>query len=373
MPDWQAVRNEFPALQNWTYLNSATFGQLPRCASAAVQAHLACRDELACSNFLDWYNDADRIRADIGRLIHCQASDIAFFPNAAAGSSLLANAIDWQPGDQILTLEHEFPNQLYIAQAYPQAEAVIVPWPRFLESITSRTRLVMISTASYSTGQMPPCDQVAEACRKAGALFSLDGTQSLGALPFDVSAIQPDLFVVDGYKWLLSPNGATFAYIHPRVREWLRPNVFGWRSDKRWRQVNELHQGAPELKSDAERYEGGFLAFPSLYGMGASVRFLLDLGPEVIGARVLELAEYARQQLRQRTGAKLLADTNPLCNGPILAAHWPGVDSSGLSAQLKQRRILTSARHGNLRVSTHFYNNEQDIDTLCSAIQELVR
>ncbi len=69
--DWDAVRHEFPALAHWTYLNTATFGQLPRRATEAVAAHFAHRDELACGDFLAWYDDADRIRAKIGRLIHC--------------------------------------------------------------------------------------------------------------------------------------------------------------------------------------------------------------------------------------------------------------------------------------------------------------
>ena len=371
MIDWKAVREEFPALRNWTFLNSATFGQLPRRTTEAVMRHFASRDEMACADFLSWFDDADAIRASIARLIHCTAEDIAFFPNAAQVSSLLLNAIDWKPGDRILTLENEFPNQLYIAQSYAGVEADIVPHTRMVEALTPRTRAAVISTVNYTNGLRPRLEEFAAACRANGTILYVDGTQSLGALRFDAGALQPDVFAVDGYKWLLSPNGAGFAYIHPRVRDWMRPATIGWRSDKRWREVNNLHHGAPEFKHAAERYEGGFLPMAVLYGMGASVDMFLELGPERIEQRVLELAEYVRHRLRG-LGARLLSDEDPSYISPIVAARWEGVEAPALTLALKQRRIQTAARHGNLRVSAHFYNNEEDVDILAGALRELL-
>ena len=75
--DWEKVRAEFPALANWTYLNTATFGQLPRRATEAVSRHFAHRDELACSDFLSWFDDADRLRGKIGQLFHAGADDVS--------------------------------------------------------------------------------------------------------------------------------------------------------------------------------------------------------------------------------------------------------------------------------------------------------
>ena len=76
------------------------------------------------------------------------------------------------------------------------------------------------------------------------------------------------MLAVDGYKWLLCPNGATFFYVSPELRRTLRPSVIGWRSDKGWRSVDELHHGAPQMPEAAEKYEGGMLNFPSIYGAG---------------------------------------------------------------------------------------------------------
>mgnify|MGYP003347517132 CR=1 FL=1 len=91
--NWSSIRHEFPALSGWTYLNTATFGQLPRCATDAVSRHWAHRDETACRDFLDWYDDADRLRRSLARLIHASAEDIAFIPSAAHALALVANGL----------------------------------------------------------------------------------------------------------------------------------------------------------------------------------------------------------------------------------------------------------------------------------------
>src|SRR5579862_3253715 len=113
--DWEQVRGEFPALAEWTYLNTATFGQMPRRAAEAVARHFTRRDELACTDFMHWFDDADAIRARIAGFINCQAADIAFIQNASTGLSLLMGGIDWKSGDRIITLADEFPNHYYYA------------------------------------------------------------------------------------------------------------------------------------------------------------------------------------------------------------------------------------------------------------------
>ena len=100
--DWEHIRGEFPALSRWTYLNTATFGQMPRCAAEAVARHFARRDATACSDFMDWFDDADRLRARVAAFIHCQPADIAFIQNASAGLSLLVCGLDWKTGSRIV-------------------------------------------------------------------------------------------------------------------------------------------------------------------------------------------------------------------------------------------------------------------------------
>src|SRR5260370_29150538 len=95
--NWAEVRSEFPALAAWTFLNTATFGQLPKRSVEAVASHFARRDRLACSDFMEWFDDADRIRESIGQLIQCAASDIAFLPNASTALASPLGGLGWQP------------------------------------------------------------------------------------------------------------------------------------------------------------------------------------------------------------------------------------------------------------------------------------
>jgi cysteine desulfurase/selenocysteine lyase len=377
--DWNAIRAEFPALAHWTYLNTATYGQIPRRSVDAIARHFAHRDELACSDFLTWYDQAECMRTPIARLINAAPSDIAFIPNAATALGLVAGGIDWQPGDNVVTLGGEFPNQLYLpALIHTQGagnrgvEFRESAWESFYDAIDSRTRLVAISEVNYSTGFRPPIEDISKIAHSRGALVFVDGTQSIGALRFDVQQSRPDALAVHAYKWMCGPTGVGFMYIAPAFRAILPPNTVGWRSHRDWRNVDNLHQGSPVLTDSAERYEGGGLAFGLLDAMAASVEWMLEIGPEAIEQRVLALAASARDRLRN-LGADVLDNRE----SQIVAAKFPGDsperDPSRLARELKARRVLVSARHGFLRVSPHFYNNESDLDRLDAELRELIR
>jgi cysteine desulfurase/selenocysteine lyase len=364
--DWEAVRAEFPSLRNWTHLNTATFGQLPARTVEAMACHLAHRDELACEDFLDWFDDIDRVRGSIGRLIHCAADDIAFVPNASTALGILLAGIEWQIGDRIVTLQDEFPNNHYAPAVLERhnVELVETPWERFYDTIDERTRLVVLSEVNYANGFRAPLAEIVPFLRARGVLVFVDGTQSVGALCFDTAALQPDMLAVHGYKWLLSPNGASFMYVRPEVREWLSPNAIGWRSHWDWRNVDNLHHGMPELPSGAEKYEGGMLPFALLYALGASVEMMLEIGPAAIEQRVLDLADGVRAILRECGAA--VSDYR----SPVVAGRFENADVSRIARELRARRVLVAARHGNLRVSPHFYNNEEDQERFANALRD---
>ena len=367
--NWKEVREQFPALRNRTYLNTATYGQLPVRSSQAAINHFARRDRAACSDFLSWFDELETLRANVGRLIGASARDIAFISNASQALGLTLGGIDWQQGDEILTLEHEFPNQLYAAQCIPGVRAVICKPEEIQERITNRTRLALLSTVNYTSGLRLDLTPVVRRLHSQGALVYLDGTQSVGALRIDCADLQPDFLAVDGYKWLISPNGAGFLYVRPEVRQWLRPNVIGWRSDKDWHSVESLHHGAPRFSDAAERYEGGMLPFPSLFAMKESVQLLTDLGIDAIEARVLELAAKLREELLALGGSGYPVHADEVLDSQILLMRLPDVDSSQLAKRLQEREIHVSARRDYLRISPHFYNDESDVDAFIRAVK----
>jgi selenocysteine lyase/cysteine desulfurase len=359
-PDWQKIRSEFPALQNRAYLNTATFGQLPRRATEAVANHWQHRDELACTDFLSWYDDADRLRRSIAQLIGGTAHDIAFISNAAAALGMVLAALDLKPGDNIVTLQDEFPNYLYMPHIRE------IPWERFYDAIDHNTRMVAISEVNYSTGFRPPLAEISKFTHERNIILFVDGTQSLGALTVNLQNIKVDIYAVHAYKWMISPPGSGFMAVLEPLRSNLRPISVGWRSHKTWRDVDNLHHGTPEFMASAEKYEGGGLPFALLYALEQSVDMMLEIGPDVIEQRVMRLSGAVRNRLRE-LGAE--ASEN---GSQIVAAKFPGVDSSHLACELKKHNVNVAARHGFLRVSPHFYNDESDLDRLCEAIKPLI-
>lgn len=358
-PDWQKIRSEFPALENRAYLNTATFGQLPRRATDAVARHWQHRDELACTDFLSWYDDADRLRASIATLIGATADDIAFVSNAAAALGMVLAGLDLKPDENVITLQDEFPNYLYMPQMRE------VPWERFYDAIDQKTRLVAISEVNYATGFRPPLEEISKFMRERNIILFVDGTQSLGALTVDVKKLGIDIYAAHAYKWLISPPGAAFMAVLEPLRSSLRPIMVGWRSHKTWRNVDNLHHGVPEFADRAEKYEGGGLPFPLLYALGQSVGMMHEIGPGLIEERVMQLADSTRDRLRE-LGANVNAGSQ------IVAAQFPGRDPSHLARELTKKRIHVAARHGFLRISHHFYNNHEDLEQLCEAIKPLI-
>ena len=256
--DWDAIRAEFPALAHWTYLNTATFGQIPRRATDAVARHWEHRNETACRDFLVWFDDHDRLRESLARLIHATPDDIAFIPGAAYALAQIVVGLglyEAPASANVVTLAGDFPNQLYLPNLRE------VPWPEFYSAIDADTKLIAISEVNYATGFRPPLQEisrfVATIPEARRPILYVDGTQSMGALEFDVQATPVDVYSVHGYKWLISPNGAGFFYMAPRLRARIRPSVIGWRSHYDWRNVDHLHHGMPVFKESAEKYEAG--------------------------------------------------------------------------------------------------------------------
>lgn len=368
-PHWPTLRARYPALEKWTYFNSAAFGLLSRKTTEAVAGHFQHRDDLACSDFLEWFDVADGTRAKAAQLIHAAPEDIAFSINASTPLSLLMGSMDWKPGDRIISLTNEFPNQIYYAALLREkgVEFVEVEWPQFYDAITPRTRAVLMSQVSYSTGFRPPLEQIGPFLKQRNILFYVDATQALGALTLNVQRVQPAMLAVHGYKWLLCPNGAAFFYVEPGLRSTLQPNVIGWRSHEDWRNVNRLHHGAPVFRQSAEKYEGGMPAFACLYAMDAALTEFLETGPEIIERRVLDLTVLLQGRLHEVGPVTVLHEQSP-----ITAARFPQLDPAILVQRLKEHRVLASARHGCLRISVHFYNDESDIDRLINVLRDAV-
>ncbi len=375
--DWRAVRDLFPVLRQWTYLNTATFGPIPTTAVAAALKHFEQRDETASRDFLEWFDHLDVIRAKIARLIGADAADIGFCPNAGTGLSWLLQGINWRSGDEVVATANEFPNNLYapallrdrgVALNELSIESDTFDPQMLLDAVSPRTRLVILSSVSYSSGLRMPLEILAPEFKRRGVITCVDATQSAGALRHDMSVTPVDYFIVHGYKWICSPTGAGFVYVSPETREWLAPSVVSWRSHRDWRNVDQLHHGRPDLSAEASRYEGGIQNFSGLCAMEAVLDLLNELTPEVVEPRVLDLAAKCRVVL-EHCGGTLSATGSEAYRSQIVTAEFPGRDVSQLSETLERAKIAVAARKGRLRVSPHFFNSDADIEAMAAALE----
>lgn len=375
-PDWDAARALFPVLRKWAHLNSAAFGPMPHTAVRAMNEYFSARDESASMQFLAWFDRLDLIREKLARLIGAATDDIGFCPNAGTALSWLLHGIDWKSGDEILALDHEFPNNLYAPLSLDSKGVRFrtVPSPPdafdadyFLDAVGPRTRLVILSSVNYSNGMRAPLTALAPELRRRGVLLCVDATQSVGALRYDVRMAPADFLVVHGYKWMLSPAGAGFFYAPSSTREWLSPTVVSWRSHMGWRDHEQLHHGRPDLTGNAAMYEGGVQAFALFFALETSLNLILECGPEAIERRALQLARETREILASH-GARPLGAANRADASQIVTALTPGHDPAVLCKALEARRVAVSARQGSLRVSLHFFNNHDDLRRLSEAL-----
>ncbi len=375
-PDWSAVRAEFPVLERWAHLNTAAFGPMPHSAVRAMNEHWVHRDETASSEFLGWFDRLDGLRAKIARLLNAGPADIGFCPNAGTALSWFLHGIDWRQGDEVLGMEHEFPNNLYAPRMLDRMgvrfRAIQAPERAFtpetvLAALGPRTRVVLVSSVNYSNGMRAPLEELGQELRRKEVLLCVDGTQSVGVLRHDLRRTPVDFLFVHGYKWMLAPAGSGFFYASEDMRAQLHPTVVSWRSHRTWRDFERLHHGRPELCREAALYEGGVQPFSLLFALEASLDLILECGQGAIERRSLRLARECREALRT-AGGEVGGKPGDSCDAPIVTASIPGLDAIQVRERLEKRNVAVAARQGSLRVSLDFFNNRDDIRRLVAAL-----
>lgn len=375
--DVRALRaDQFPITGRVAYLDNGTFGPLPR---VTVEAAAACLRALSEGAPLPvpWEAEIDRVRALAARLVGVDAADVAFLKSSAEGMGLVALGLDWRPGDEVVVYDREFP-------------AGVLPWlnlahlgvqVRFVrdrdrhrfdaadveELVGERTRVVCLGLVNFGNGLRAPVERVAEVCRARGAWLLVDATQAAGVLRIDARALGCHLLVAHGYKFLLSGYGTAICYVHPDLRARLRVPEPGWKTRGTQDAAGGTDYPGLAFVSDARRYEPSIPDLVSIVGLGASVRLLLDLGPDAVERRAVSLAAAAAAGLAER-GCRVVSSDRPEERSSIVSVARDGVDPARLEAALRAAGVITAVREGRLRLSLHGYNDESDVERLLEAL-----
>jgi cysteine desulfurase/selenocysteine lyase len=363
---FESYRKEFPVTERYIYLDHAGVAPVSLRVKKAVERFLTESAEGGAFHYPQWAERIVKTRKNCARLINAEADEIAFVKSTSHGLSIVAQGLDWKAGDNLLIYEREFPSNIYpwLNLKRKGVEVRIIPSRNgriYIEDIEqlmdSRTRLLAISSVQFSNGFKIDLKRVGELCQKKEVLFCVDTIQSLGVIPMDVRAYHIDFLSADGHKWLLGPEGVGIFYGRKELAERLNPPLIGWKSVQ-----NEFDFDHPEfkLKTDALRFEEGSMNLLGIFGLGAAIELLLEIGIDKIYSRVLDLGDVIIREAEKR-GFKILTPKAREERGGIVTFSGK-FDPVKTRDALREKGIMVNARDGGIRVSPHFYNMDEELE-----------
>ena len=376
-------REHFPILDRATYLNAASIAPTPSVVRRSVQRF----EEQVGGGGTVTFNDEVETRAyedtriAAAELVNAAPTDIAITTSATEALNQVAWWIEPGPGQNVVSIDIEFPSVTYPwfrigektgvevrlvpAQDDPAGLAV----EDVLARIDDRTAAVCVSHAQYATGYLMDLRRLADAAHAHGALLIVDATQSAGMVPIDVRDDDVDVLVAGSYKWLCGAFGAAVCYLRPELAERFRPPFTGWRS-----RVDAFVFEADRMPiaPGARGLEYSTVAYGSGIALGAAIRYLLNVGIDRILEHDRALAAVALAGAAD-LGGHIMAPSDPEGRTGIGAVRFDGWDAKTLWQRLAESNVHTSARLGAIRFSPHLYNNAADIHAALDALATILK
>ncbi|HBF37204.1 MAG TPA: cysteine desulfurase [Firmicutes bacterium] len=372
--DFAKVRGALKLLQKFVYMNVGSVGPLPEETFEAMKQE---QEE----EFLNGRVGTDalqrkrtikaKVRLAVADLIHATAEEIVLTQNTTEGINLVISGINWHPDDEVITTNVEHGAVLLplflIAKRYgvhfrmAAAETNLVQSLR--EQMTEKTKLIVLSHVSYSTGAILPLSEVISLAHRRGIPVLVDGAQSVGAIPVDVRKLGADYYSLPGQKWLLGPEGTGALFIRNDHMEELWQTFIGYSS------VEQFFPGGEYVcHAGAQRFEVSSINLPKLAGQKASLEWLSDqVGWQWIFQYSNRLAESAREELAKIKGVTVIT---PLKSAGLISFRVPGVEPSRVVETLAKQGIIIRAikELSVCRASIAFYNTEEELERLIKAI-----
>lgn len=371
----------FPGSRDGTYLSTCTRGLLPVPAREAVDSHLTGL-ETGRTDKAALFEAVERTRGAFARMIRAEPDEIAFTKNVSEGLNIIAAALDWHPGDNVVVcLSMEHPNNVYpwfnlrdsrgievreVADrdGHVDAEGLVA-------AIDEHTRLVTLPTVSFSPGFRTDVAAVGRVCRERDVFLLADAVQSIGILDTDVEALGIDGLAVSTQKGLCGLYGLGFLYCRRAWAERLRPAYLArFGVDLGDAHEAALGSGEYRLMPAARRFDLGNYNYPAVLAAEQSLAILNGIGTASIEAHVTRLA-------RRLTGG-LLQLGLPVAGGPA-GEHTGSIVSIGrlgdgghdttddpeisaLSRHFEAGSVAHTLRRGMIRLAFHLYNTDDDVE-----------
>ena len=364
------------------YLNCAYMSPLSAAVEAAGVAGVGRKRVPSRLSQADFFVESDRARALFARLINApDPSRIAIIPSASYGLAIAARNLPVADGQNIVVTHEQFPANVHAWRKMATGRAVelrtVLPpegaegrgkgWnARLLDAIDARTAIVALGHVHWTDGTKFDLEAVGARAREVGAALVVDGTQSVGALPFDVAAIQPDALVCATYKWLMGPYSLGFAYLGPRFDDG-EPLEETWIGRAGSENFKDLVNYRDDYQPGAVRYDVGERSNFALMPMAvAALEQVLEWQP----ARIQEYCAALTSELVSRAGALGFQVEHPAYRGAhLFGLRAPaGTDSGVVGERLRARKVHVSLRGSAIRVAPHVYNDRRDVEALLDAL-----
>ena len=385
MPDLthiERIRQQMPATTSHIYLNTGTFGPLPDCVIQAMQECIQNdwqNGRLGAAAFEAIGTIYSNARKGVANLLNADIDEIALTDNTGEGLNIISFGINWHEGDEVITTNHEHISLLAplyqlrdrygivirFADIGPTAELPVLK--AVADLVTPRTRLISISHVTWTTGAVLNIGEVAYMGREWGIPVLIDGAQSAGAIPIDVKALGVDFYAIPMQKWLCGPDGTGALYVRKEMLHLVSPTYVGYWSIKHEEDLEW------ELLDSAQRFETGGRQTAAIAGQAAVLKWLEEtVGYEWLFERIVSLSTYAYKALK--AVPRLIMLTPRSGESGLVSFKLDGHDVTEVVTYLRDKHnmyIRNIPTTKSLRISTGFYNTEEEIDKLVAALKEI--
>jgi selenocysteine lyase/cysteine desulfurase len=366
MPDWKALRAEFPLLDRYVYLNACSLGPLPRRGRAALAQYAEDWDSKGTPVwYSDWLPLLARFREKVGDLLTAPAGSTAIAPSVSVALTTLATGLPLPKGrNKVLIGELDFPTighqwlsrPEFEVEFVPSRDGMTIPPEAFAERIDDRTALVATTHLFYTTGYLQNVRAIANAAHAKGALCLIDGYQTCGCVPLDVEEMDCDAFVGGCLKWLSGGPGNAFLYVRPELIPQVRPRGTGWFATR-----DPFSFTLQELvfADDARRLETGTWAMASHYAGLAGLELILEVGVANIQERLRDLTGRILERCDE-AGVRTFTprEREKRCGIVTLESDQP----EEVEAALHREGVIVDSRPGRVRLSPHWCVTEEELE-----------
>ncbi len=373
---WSVVRSQFSLKYEPLFLNNGTVGPSPRVVQDALRKET---EEIDRSARYGGWEDA-RIR--IARFVHCASTEISLTHNVTEGINVIACGLPLRRGDEVILTNHEHAGNAVPWLARARRDGIVVKvlelpgthadiLNRLNDLIGKRTRVIAVPHITCTIGQVLPGNEISRLGHDKGLWVMLDLAHTPGMMPVDVKNLECDFFATCGHKWMMGPKGTGFLYVKEEVQQIVEPYWTGALADAGW----DLRQGTLEYRKDAHRFDFGTQNAALYVGLSASMDFLDGIGMENVASRDQALALHLRRELESLGDkAEILTPSEKGGYGSVLGFRLKNMAYDKLQQMLLEKhKIVTRMVPENgvncNRISTHIYNNHDEVARVAEAIK----